>query len=127
MNVISISWSKPIRVLPSNREAIPQAAGVYEILVQMRGGNRKRLYVGSAENLRVRYLQHIQGDEPNPCLGENLRRYICWFRFAVVEDERERLDAKRELHAKYEAEYECNERNPVGSGSVKEILLLDEE
>lgn len=36
MNVISISWSDSIRILPSNGEAIPQAAGVYEILVQMK-------------------------------------------------------------------------------------------
>jgi len=123
---IVIKWSKSIKCMQDNQDKIPEVTGVYEFLLR---SSEKTwwIYVGKAENLRERFLQHLQEEEPNECLKKNLKSYpnISCFRFASVSSKADREDAEQVLYDKHK--YECNEKRPEGSGRGYEISLVESD
>lgn len=120
---VKLEWSKIIKYDRANYEIVPEIAGVYEILVKQNTGGYKRRYIGQADNLRKRFLEHLSEEEPNECIKKYLKNYICGFDYALVFDENDRKDAEQALFIKYQEEARCNVRSPEGSGRVYNIVL----
>lgn len=121
---IRLKWSYDCKYVEGNKGKIPESEGVYEVFVELKSGPLRRIYVGQGEDLRERLLRHLQESEPNECLKENLKKYVCWFRYARVSDERDRKDAEQALYDK--RKYQCNETRPPGSGRGLKIILIEE-
>lgn len=101
------NWSNNLRYSSSNSQLIPQSGGVYEVL---RNDNRPGLltnvYVGKADDLNARYLQHLSDTETNQCLRENIRNNECYFRYALVATESDRVNIEGNLLQTFT--WECN-------------------
>ena len=93
---------------------VPSTAGVYELSVQLKNGNLRVFYVGQARDLRNRLYEHLQVNESNDCVRENVKKYICHFKFAFLTTLIERDGAERALYFYYNPE--CNDPKAIPSG-----------
>ncbi|MDE2589409.1 MAG: GIY-YIG nuclease family protein [Patescibacteria group bacterium] len=84
--------------------------GNYMILVELKNGNYRPIYVGKAENLRKRLLEHFS--ENGTCLKKHIEKYTLGMRFCYVGAEGDRKDVEHTLYHKYS--HECNEKEPEG-------------
>ena len=101
------NWSNDIQYLSRNSDLIPQAGGVYMVLRNDgESGKYKRIYVGRADNLRRRFLEHLSPSEANTCLSGNLYNNGCYFRFELLSREEDRTLAEQALLAEFVPE--CN-------------------
>src|SRR3989338_5554792 len=92
-----INCSGDIRYLESNSEKIPESGGVYKILRNDGKQNKlTRIYVGKAEDLKSRYLDHLSSNEENSCIKNNLNNNDCYFRYTLLsrEEDRQYLEEK---------------------------------
>ena len=102
-----IKWSGDIRYVESNSEKILESGGVYKILRNDGKQNKfTRIYVGKAEDLKSRYLNHLSASEENSCIKNNLNNNECYFRYTVLSREVDRQNLEVELLRK--GKYECN-------------------
>ena len=100
------NWSD-VQYLSQNSELIPQAGGVYKVLRNDREpGKYNRIYVGKAEDLRRRFLEHLSVSEPNKILSGNLYNHECYFRFMLLSREEDRTKMEQNLLAEFVPE--CN-------------------
>lgn len=100
-------WSNNIRYVETNSVLIPEKGGVYQIFRNDgQDGIFTNVYVGKADDLRRRYLEHISTNEKNILLFQNIIRNECYFRYIFVNEEAERQDVENRLLASYH--YECN-------------------
>ena len=67
-----------------------------------------RVYVGRAKKLRERYLEHFSPNEQNTCLKRNLAKKGCYYKYALLSGEDNRIAA--ESHLLEEGTYECNKK-----------------
>ena len=90
----------------------PTSAGVYALWVNYKSGRWGCYYVGKADNIESRLLDHLRDDEPNPCIKENVkyRRAFCWIEITT---ESERSGAEKYLYD--EITPECNQNDPGGT------------
>jgi excinuclease UvrABC nuclease subunit len=103
-----VSWND-ILYISQNSILIPQHGGVYKVLRNDgEPGKMTRIYVGKAEGLRKRFLDHLSASEPNLILSGNLYNYECYFRFLLVPLEIDRSRLESELLAEFVPE--CNRR-----------------
>ena len=100
-------WSVDIRYIQNNSQAVTESGGVYKVLRDDGvSGKYSRVYVGKAENLRKRYLEHLSQNEPNRCLLSNLQSRICYFRYTIITNEAGRQSLESQMLS--EGKYECN-------------------
>ena len=69
------TWSPTFT--PYNETAVKQYAstdaGVYAMWVHYTSGKWECFYVGKADNIESRLLDHLRDNEPNPCIKENVK------------------------------------------------------
>jgi hypothetical protein len=112
---IKISWTWVNPYDGTHLYAVPQRAGVYEVMVKLKNSDRyRREYVGQSADLHGRAAAHLTADEPNACLRDGVQKYVCAFRYALLASEADRLDAEQALYDKYQ--HPCNSSRPPGSG-----------
>lgn len=87
--------------------------GVYRIYIKMTDGKYKVIYVGSAENLQKRLLEHLSTTEQNSKLKNMIERYITAFRFTYLSSESDRKNIEYTLFHHFKPE--CNENEPEGT------------
>lgn len=116
MRKIVINWNGVLSYKEENTYKIPEKAGVYEILEYNENTNKYiRRYVGSADNLHRRSIQHLSSEEENGNIRNGVRKYICGFDYALIENEYNYLDAEQGLYDKHV--YSWNQKRPEGSGN----------
>jgi len=120
---IKITWSNFIPYTQGTSANVPDAPGVYEFWVGLKGEGKRRIYVGKADNLSERYLHHLSDEEENECLKNNLKKYVWYYRYAIIKIKADREDAELGLYRKYK--YECNIVEPPGSGRKNFTILED--
>lgn len=121
---LTASWEGVCEYEENNSYIIPQEGGVYEILVKNKNSGRfMRGYVGQAENLHKRYLEHLSDEEENSKIRESVREYVCGFDYALIGGEDDRKDAEKALYEKYD--YAWNEKKPGGSGRDLDIKIVE--
>jgi excinuclease UvrABC nuclease subunit len=94
------------------KRVVPTNGGVYALWVNYKSGRWDCYYIGKAENLERRLLEHLADAEPNICIKEN-RKYKCGFLWMEISTESERSGAEKFLYDKLKPE--CNEADPGGA------------
>lgn len=89
----------------------PATAGDYFVWIKYKEAGWRPEYVGKADDIRGRLLDHLRDDEKNNCLKEN-RRYPRAFVWIPITTEAERMGAEKLI---YDAQKpECNQIDPGG-------------
>lgn len=95
------------------KKYVPTDAGVYLLWVQLKNEKWKCFYTGQAKNLESRLLDHLSDDEPNECIKDNVKKYVCGFEYAKVSTQSERDRIEKFLYDHYSPE--CNNQDPGGT------------
>lgn len=120
---ITLRWSARIPWEQAEAYRIPAKAGVY-VLVEKRGQDYYREYVGQGVDVHERFVTHLEDDEPNKCLKDKIKAG-GYFRWAEVTSRDDRLDAERAIYLKYSPG--CNQVTPPGSGRDVEVELDEQQ
>lgn len=94
------------------RRVVPTSGGVYALWVKYNSGQWKCFYVGRAENLETRLLDHLSDNEPDKCIKNNVG-YICGFQWIEVTTQDERKNVEKYLFDQMTTE--CNDNDPGGT------------
>ena len=92
---------------------VTKKPGIYRLLRAQEGGYGV-FYVGQTDNLQRRLLEHLSSEEKNDCIKKKLKDNT-YFRFALLEDEKDRLCAESYLYQEYDVDGNgppCNEQEP---------------
>lgn len=110
---VSASWST--FHTPYNeaevKKVVPTGGGVYSLWVNYDSGRWGCFYIGKAENLESRLLDHLSSSEPNECIKEN-RKYKSGFSWLEITTAQERAGAEKHLYDQLKPE--CNQVDPGG-------------
>jgi excinuclease UvrABC nuclease subunit len=110
---LNLTWSK-LKILSSVEvQKIPEGGGVYRLSYDPGGGKRYVFYVGSSNDIKSKILEHIKNSEENVCIKNYMRKYLCFFRYALIENEEQRSGVERQLYLKFRPK--CNFQEPQGS------------
>lgn len=92
----------------------PTSAGVYALWVCYAGGRWGCYYVGKAENLKSRLLDHLNDNEKNTCIKDNnkYKRGFMWIEITTAD---ERSGAEKFLYDTIKPRPECNQQDPGGA------------
>ncbi|MDD4893901.1 MAG: hypothetical protein PHW54_01115 [Candidatus Omnitrophica bacterium] len=90
----------------------PKEAGVYLLWVKLKSGEWRCFYVGLAEDLEIRLLDHLSDNEENECVKEKVSEYVCGFQYAKVSKQDYRNGIEKYLYDHYSPE--CNQADPGG-------------
>jgi len=91
---------------------VPRSSGVYLVWVKLKDGKWRCFYVGQADELQKRLLDHLSDSETNECIKKQLSQYICGFEYAEVSRQSERDGIEKYLYDHYKPE--CNKADPGG-------------
>ena len=73
---MTIEWSNFQKLTEGNIQSyVPTSAGVYLLWVQLKNENWRCYYVGKANDLKQRLLDHLSDNEPNDCIKEKVKKY----------------------------------------------------
>lgn len=119
-----LNWSE--RITPCDETNVkkfaPEKSGVYLLWVAHEKKGWVISYVGQAENLKKRLLQHLSPDEKNECIKNKLK-YKSAFSFAVVENASERDGIELYIYNKLKPE--CNKISPPENHSKSEAIEVN--
>jgi len=93
------------------RKYAPTNAGVYTLWVNYKSGKWGCFYVGKADNLETRHLDHLKQEEANKCIKEDVN-YKCGFMWIEITTQSERSGAEKYLYDAMKPE--CNLVDPGG-------------
>ena len=113
MEVWTLTWSRLIKITPLTSLLLPSFAGVYRLSYKDSDGTIYVFYVGQADSIQLRIIQHLSVDEENICIKRVLSNYTCYLRYARVNDSRVRSGAELALYRHYLPS--CNLIEPTGS------------
>jgi len=108
------SWSAvhtPYNETEVNKYA-PTSAGVYALWVNYKSGRWASFYVGKADNIETRLLDHLRDDEPNECIKKKVK-YRCAFCWVGITTASERSGVEKYLYDKMKPK--CNQIDPGGT------------
>jgi excinuclease UvrABC nuclease subunit len=110
---MQITWSSFQNLTEENvRKYVPKDAGVYLLWVKLKNEKWRCYYVGQADDLERRLLEHLSDEEKNPCIKTNVHDYISGYKYAKVARQSDRDGIEKSLYDHYEPE--CNEKDPGG-------------
>jgi len=89
---------------------VPEKEGIYLLWVKLKNGKWKCFYVGQADNLKTRLLEHLSDKEKNECIKTNVSKYTCGYEFALVSKQADRDGIEKYLYEYYSPE--CNKISP---------------
>jgi len=113
--MLKIEWSEYYELNDINIKAkVQEKSGVYRMAEPITDGKVQPFYVGQAEELCTRLLQHISGAEQNSCIKKTIREKKCYFRFAYVPKAEERNSIERALYDHFDKP-KCNAIVPPGT------------
>lgn len=109
---MQLEWSSFQRLTEANvKKFVPTSAGVYIRWVQRMDDSWRCVYVGQANDLERRLLEHHAASEQNECIkkkvSNNIVNYVC----ARVDRQADRDGVERSLYREYKNP-ECNEQEP---------------
>lgn len=94
------------------KKVVMKKGGNYIILVKLKNGDYRPIYVGKAVCLEERLLAHLSTDEPNLCLRKHVKEYNLAIRYCYIDNEEDRKNIEHTLYKHYNRE--CNENEPEG-------------
>lgn len=116
-----LTWTKLTSLDEKSVETLPNdLAGVYRLSYKADDGSYYVFYVGKAENIKVRLLQHLSSSEDNVCIKNYLDTKNCFFRYAKITKSYIRDAIERQMYKHFEPV--CNDKEPQGRDDVKANL-----
>ena len=113
-----VEWSDFNDLTEENINAsVPQKAGIYLFWVKLVNGNWKCFYVGQADNLKTRLLQHLADSEKNECIKTNVQKHICGYEYCLVGTQASRDGIEKYLYETYSPE--CNKISPPNVNPIE--------
>lgn len=111
---MTVTWHfhTPYDEATVNRFA-PTTGGVYLLWVQLQSEKWRCFYVGKAENLEERLLDHLSENEPNKCISDMVENYSCGFEYAQITSASDRSGVEKFLYNHYSPK--CNKNDPGGT------------
>jgi excinuclease UvrABC nuclease subunit len=112
---MQITWSA-FHSLYSDAEVkayVPRSAGVYLLWVQLKDEKWHCFYVGQADDLKRRLLEHLADSEENECIKRHVSKYVCGYKHAEIARQADRDGVEKYLYDHYKPE--CNQIDPGGS------------
>lgn len=108
---MQLNWTERIPLAQSGVNRIKAISGVYRLINYNRTDNKYYVYyVGQADNLNSRIIQHLSGNETNKSCQKYLDNYTCYFRAAAISGQANRDGAEVSLYNKFKPT--CVERVP---------------
>ena len=111
---LRVTWSSRITHNEGNVEhSVPLKGGIYRLLGAQEGGYGV-FYVGQSDKLQRRLLEHLSNEEKNDCIKNRLKDTV-YFRFALLDDENDRLCAESYMYQEYDVDGNgppCNIKKP---------------
>ncbi len=113
-----LTWTKLENLSETAIEGLPDnLPGVYRLSYKAEDGNYYVFYIGKAEKIKDRLLQHLSSTEENICIKNYLSTKECFFRYAKVTEAYIREAAEKQMYKQYEPI--CNTKEPEGGEDVK--------
>ena len=72
------------------KKYVPIDSGIYLLWVQLKNEKWRCSYVGQADDLEDRLLNHLSKFEENECIKTKASKYVCGFEYAKVSRESDR-------------------------------------
>lgn len=114
----TLTWTKLTGLKETFVKALADnLPGVYRLSYEAEDGNYYVFYIGKAEDIKKRLLEHLSSGEKNVCIRNYLSTKNCFFRYAKITKSYIRDAAERQMYKQYEPS--CNENEPEGRDDVK--------
>lgn len=110
--MIKLEWSNLLPLDLSVINNIDPKPGIYRLAYKASDGSYYVFYVGRAESVREDLIKLASKDTDNPCVKTHLENLECYFRYALVTDEKTRRDVERSIYEHFRPK--CNIEVPVG-------------
>ncbi len=111
---MQVEWSTFRLLTEENVNAyVPRDAGLYLLWVKLKNDKWRCYYVGQADDLERRLLQHLSPDEENKCIKDNAQNYISGYEYARITRQGDRDGVEKFLYD--HCKPECNVVNPSGT------------
>ena len=108
---MKLNWTERIRLNQSGISRIKEVSGIYRLIYYSAEKDKYYVYyVGQAENLNKRLVEHLPDTETNNCCKGYLKNYTCYFRVAGVSNQINRDGAEVALYNHFEPT--CVDRIP---------------
>jgi excinuclease UvrABC nuclease subunit len=110
---MEVQWSSFQRLTEENvNKYVPKSAGVYLLWVQLKSEKWRCDYVGQADDLERRLLEHMSDSEENDCIKEHVKEHILNYMYATVPRQSDRDGVEKFLYDHYGPK--CNVVDPGG-------------
>jgi len=107
------NWSQRFSLTETGvRSYAPRNAGVYCLWVHLTNGDWRLFYVGKADDLSARLVQHMGASEPNTGIRKHCAEHVCAFSYAAVSHAGDRDVLEKAVYDHHHPE--CNRCAPVG-------------
>lgn len=110
---MQVEWSTFHNLNEENvKRYVTVDSGVYLLWVKLKNNKWQCYYVGKAENLERRLLEHLSYNENNKCIKINVQNHISGYEYAKISKQSDRDGIEKFLYDYYKPE--CNEIDPGG-------------
>ncbi|MBU1260062.1 MAG: GIY-YIG nuclease family protein [Planctomycetes bacterium] len=114
----TLTWTKLTELSGSSvKKLADNLQGVYRFSYKAENGNYYVFYVGKAEDIKKRLLEHLSSSEQNVGIKDYLATKECFFRYANITKDYIRNATERQMYRQYEPS--CNGKEPEGRDDVK--------
>jgi len=117
----TLTWTKLAELSDNSAKNIADnLQGVYRFSYKATDGNYYVFYIGKADDIKKRLLEHLSPSEQNVCIKNYLATKECFFRYAKITKDYIREAAEKQMYKQYEPS--CNDKEPDGRDDVKTNL-----
>jgi len=95
------------------RKSVTTSSGIYLLWVKLENGKWRCYYIGIAENLEQRLLDHLSTSETNACIKEHVTKHTSCYEYAEVSKQSDHDGAEKFLYDHFKPE--CNRLDPGGT------------
>ena len=100
------------------RSKVDDRAGIYKISKKQKDGSLKPVYVGHADSIKMRLLEHVTSTDDS-CVTMELRDGDCQFRFAYLYTKEDIAAVVNALYARYTPKCNIKEGLPAETEGVE--------
>lgn len=118
--MITLNWAGYKIIDENGIKKLPQFAGVYKLSTYFPATEKyKPFYVGQADNIYSRTVQHTGESEKNSCVKENFKKYAIYINYAEVRLQSERDGVEVALYNNYKPS--CNDEDALPDAVSAEV------
>lgn len=93
--IMNVIWSDLLSLSANSVQSAPRKAGIYRLSYQNPTDSKYYIYYfGQAIDLNDRLNKHLPTAETNPCCKNYSSKYICAYKYALVDNQTDRDSAE---------------------------------